>query len=75
MQAYLSKNWTDDTFVTTANSLWMTKDGIWAENMEQDFATPVKRYYKGEVYEADFASQPESAVKEINGWTSEKQKA
>ena len=72
MQAYLSKNWTDDTFVTTANSLWMAKDGIWAENMEQDFATPVKRYYKGEVYEADFASQPESVVKEINQWTSEK---
>ena len=72
MQAYLSKNWTDDTFVTTANSLWMTKDGIWAENMEHDFATPVKRYYKGEVYEADFASQPESVVKEINQWTSEK---
>ena len=40
--------------------------------MEQDFATPVKRYYKGEVYEADFASQPESVVKEINQWTSEK---
>ena len=72
MQAYLSKNWTDDTFVTTANSLWMAKDGIWAENMEQDFATPVQRYYKGEVYEADFASQPESVVKEINRWTSEK---
>lgn len=72
MQAYLSKNWTDDTFVTTANSLWMTKDGIWAENMEQDFAAPVKKYYKGEVYEADFASQPEAVVKEINQWTSEK---
>ena len=72
MQAYLSKNWTDDTFVTTANSLWMTKDGIWAENMEQDFAAPVKKYYKGEVYEADFASQPEAVIKEINQWTSEK---
>lgn len=72
MKAYLSKKWTDDTFVTTANSLWMKQNGTFADNMEQDFAAPIKEYYKGEVYEADFEGQPDTVTKEINQWTHDK---
>lgn len=72
IQAYLSKKWTDDTFVTTADSVWLKQNGLFAENMEQDFADPVKQYYKGEVYEADFEGQPDAVAKEINQWTSDK---
>ena len=58
MKTYLSKDWSQNTFVNTANSVWMNKDTSWSADIEKDFLTPAKDYYSGEVYEADFNGQP-----------------
>ena len=51
MKAYLSKDWSQNTFVNTANSVWMNKGTTWAANINSDFLTPAKDYYSGEIYE------------------------
>lgn len=70
MKAYLSKDWSQNTFVNTANSIWMNKDTTWSSNIEKDFFTPAKNYYSGEVYEADFVGQPDKVVQSVNNWVS-----
>ena len=70
MKAYLSKNWSQNTFVNTANSVWMNKDTSWSADIEKDFLTPAKDYYSGEVYEADFNGQPDKVVQNVNNWVS-----
>ncbi len=70
MKAYLSKDWSQNTFVNTANSIWMNKDTTWSSNIEKDFLTPAKNYYSGEVYEADFVGQPDKVVQSVNNWVS-----
>ena len=70
MKAYLSKDWSQNTFVNTANSIWMNKDTTWSANIEKDFLTPAKNYYSGEVYEADFVGQPDKVVQSVNNWVS-----
>ena len=70
MKAYLSKDWSQNTFVNTANSVWMNKDTSWSADIEKDFLTPAKDYYSGEVYEADFNGQPDKVVQNVNNWVS-----
>ena len=70
MKAYLSKDWSQNTFVNTANSIWMNKGTTWAADIEKDFLTPAKDYYSGEVYEADFNGQADKVVQNINNWVS-----
>lgn len=68
MQEYLSTNWSDETFVLTANSVWMQQGREWAADIETDFLNPAKEYFKSELYEADFAGNPADAIARINGW-------
>ena len=70
MKTYLSKDWSQNTFVNTANSVWMNKDTSWSADIEKDFLTPAKDYYSGEVYEADFNGQPDKVVQNVNNWSS-----
>lgn len=70
MKAYLSKDWSQNTFVNTANSVWMNKGTTWAANINSDFLTPAKDYYSGEVYEADFDGQADKVVQNVNNWVS-----
>lgn len=70
MKAYLSKDWSQNTFVNTANSIWMNKGTTWSADIEKDFLTPAKDYYSGEVYEADFNGQADKVVQNINNWVS-----
>ena len=70
MKAYLSKDWSQNTFVNTANSVWMNKGTSWSTDIERDFLTPAKDYYSGEVYEADFNGQPDKVVQNVNNWVS-----
>lgn len=70
MKAYLSKDWSQNTFVNTANSVWMNKGTSWSTDIERDFLTPAKDYYSGEVYEADFNGQADKVVQNINNWVS-----
>lgn len=70
MKAYLSKDWSQNTFVNTANSIWMNKGTTWAANINSDFLTPAKDYYSGEVYEADFDGQADKVVQNVNNWVS-----
>ncbi len=70
MKTYLSKDWSQNTFVNTANSVWMNKDTSWSADIEKDFLTPAKDYYSGEVYEADFNGQPDKVVQNVNNWVS-----
>lgn len=71
MKAYLSKEWSANTFVNTANSVWMNKDTAWSEDIESGFLEPVKNNYKGDVYEADFNGQADKVVKNVNNWVSD----
>ncbi len=71
MKAYLSKDWSQNTFVNTANSIWMNKGTTWAANINSDFLTPAKDYYSGEVYEADFDGQADKVVQNVNNWVSD----
>ena len=71
MKAYLSKDWSQNTFVNTANSIWMNKGTTWAANINSEFLTPAKDYYSGEVYEADFDGQADKVVQNVNNWVSD----
>ena len=71
MKVYLSKDWSQNTFVNTANSIWMNKGTTWADNIDTDFLSPAKNYYSGEVYEADFDGQADKVVKNVNNWVSD----
>lgn len=68
MKAYLEKKWSDDTYVLTANSLWMQKDYEWAENVKTDVLQPLGYFYNSELYETDFKGDPDTAKNGINGW-------
>lgn len=71
MRAYLETQWQGDTFVLTANSIWMREGKEWAEGIEADFLNPAKDFYRSELYEADFAGNPEGAVERINEWAND----
>ena len=71
MKAYLSKDWSQNTFVNTANSVWMNKGTTWAANINSDFLTPAKDYYSGEIYEADLDGQADKVVQNVNNWVSD----
>lgn len=69
MKDYLEKQWTDDTFVITANAIWMDGEKEFAPNIEADFLKPAGYYYYCELFEADFRKNSADAIKQINGWT------
>lgn len=69
MKGYLEKEWSDDTFVITANAIWMDENKEFAPNMQADFLQPAGYYYKCEVFKADFRENPQDAIREINNWT------
>lgn len=71
MRAYLETQWQDDTFVLTANSIWMREGKEWAEEIEADFLNPAKDFYRSELYESDFAKDPKGALERINKWASD----
>lgn len=71
MQEYLATNWSDETFVLTANSIWLQQGRDWAENIETDFLSPAEEFFKSELYEADFQGNPADAIAKINGWADE----
>ena len=71
MQSYLNKDWSKQTYVNTANSIWMTTGKDWATNISDDFLLPAKTYYHGEIYEADFTDQADQVVKDVNNWVNE----
>lgn len=74
MRAYLEKQWSDDTFVITANSIWLDRGKTFAENVETDFLQPAGYYYKSELYEVDFRGNPDAAVKQMNNWAEQNTK-
>lgn len=69
MKGYLEKEWSDDTFVITANAIWMDENKEFARDVEADFLQPAGYYYKCELYKADFRENPQDAINEINSWT------
>ena len=71
MQSYLNKDWSKQTYVNTANSIWMTTGKDWAANISDDFLLPAKTYYHGEIYEADFTDHADQVVKDVNNWVNE----
>ena len=71
MKAYLETEWTDETFVLTANSIWLQQGEAWAENIEADFLNPGAEFFKSELYEADFQGNPEDAIARLNRWAEE----
>ena len=71
MKACLEKKWSDETYVLTANSLWMQKDYEWAENVKTEVLQPLGYFYNSELYETDFKENPDTAKNGINGWVKE----
>lgn len=74
MKEYLEKEWAEDTFVLTANSVWMQQGKEWSEDVETAFLQPAGYYYKSELYEADFQGNPSDAASRINAWAEENTK-
>lgn len=68
MEAFLSKEWSEDTYLLTANSLWANPGSEWAENVETDFFAPALFYYNCEVFEADFKNNLDTVSKQITAW-------
>lgn len=68
MRAYLNAEWPKETFVLTANSVWMQTGYEWAPDIETDFLQPAGYYYMSEMYEVDFDNEPQDAVDKMNGW-------
>lgn len=68
MRAYLEEQWRDDTFVLTANSVWLREGKEWAEEIEADFLNPARDFYKSELYEADFWGDSAGVLERINKW-------
>ena len=73
MRAYLETKWSDDTYVMTANSVWMQNDKDWSEELKNAFIQSAGFYYNSETYEVDFAEK-EKALKGINFWVNENTK-
>ena len=71
MLSYLEKEWTKDTFVLSANSVWLQQGHKWADQMETGFLQPAAYYYKGETYEVDFLGDYDNTVKSMNQWASD----
>lgn len=71
MRAYLNKEWSKETFVLTANSVWMQTGYEWAPNIETEFLQPAGYYYMSELYEVDFELKPQDAVDKMNAWADE----
>lgn len=73
MRAYLEKEGSDDTYVMTANSVWMQKDREWSEEMKHAFIQSAGFYYNSETYEVDFLEK-EKVLEGINYWVNENTK-
>lgn len=72
MKLYLEKEWTEETKVTTGNSLWISPGMNRSEDIEKAFLQPATFYYHSEMFEADFANEGEKVVKDINKWVDKK---
>ena len=71
MLSYMNKQWTKDTFVLTANSVWLQQGRTWSENMEEGFIQPAAYFYNSETYEVDFLGNYEQTIKSMNKWASD----
>ena len=71
VRAYLETEWPENTFVLTANSVWLQAGHEWAPDIEKDFLQPAGYFYMSEMYEVDFEGQPQDAVDKMNGWADE----
>lgn len=71
MKAFMEKEWSMDTKLLTANSLWVNPNSFWSESVEPDFFAPTKFYYNCESFEADFANEFDKVSKQITKWVDE----
>lgn len=68
IQHFTSTEWSEDTRLLTANSIWADPKGSWSEHVKEDFFTPISFYYGCEVYEADFYNDLENVSNQITAW-------
>lgn len=73
MKDYLEKEWSKDTYLLTANSVWMDENKEWSGNIEEDFIAPAKAYFKGELKKKNFKEQ-DKVVSEVNEWVKDNTK-
>lgn len=71
MHSFLHTQWSEDTKVLTANSIWASPDGIWSENVSDEFFAPAGYYYGCEVFEADFRNELDKVSDQITAWVDE----
>lgn len=68
MQKYLERQWTDDTYVITANAIWLDENKDFADTMEKGFLEPAAEYYQSELHKGDFRGNITAVIGEINSW-------
>ncbi len=71
MHSFMHTRWSEDTKVLTANSIWASPDGVWSENVSDEFFAPAGYYYGCDVFEADFYNDLENVAKQISIWVDE----
>lgn len=71
MQKYLERQWTDDTYVITANAIWMDENKEFADTIEKGFLEPAAEYYQSELHKGDFKGNVTTVVGEMNDWAKE----
>ncbi len=74
MLTYLERQWTDDTFVITANAVWMDENKEFADTMDEGFLQPAADYYMSELHVGDFKGNAATVIKEINAWVKQNTK-
>ncbi len=72
MKLYLEKEWSKETRVLTANSLWIAPYMNKSPNIDKEFVEPALFYYHGELFEADFVGENEKVLAALNKWVDEK---
>ena len=68
MQKYLERQWTGDTYVITANAIWLDENKDFADTMEKGFLEPAAEYYQSELHKGDFSGNITAVIGEINSW-------
>lgn len=58
--------------LNVANSIWLSKDNIFSDTLEESLLSPVRNYYKADIFKVDFAL--DNTLKGINNWVSDNTK-
>lgn len=68
LSCYMAKEQPEEAKLTSANSLWFDKAYEMPERAYEQYLPLVEFYYDAQLYQADFAADPETVKNDINQW-------